>query len=315
MDGFTTCTTNQLSIEDKHLLSDLFLQVFHLRKSDEHFNREFSKTCKGYSYHCFYKKDERILASFCIVPYEYFVNGKKQVFGLSVDTIVSPEAHLGPFGIADMAAMAEKMAKQDGCSVLFGFPNNNFYIYNIEILNRKEIGILDFYLVPLAPGMLKKSLSILNFIRFFSVVFLTLCKAFASSRVISFPVEKNDSDIFRKGRYDERHHLIKFSGGEAIYTLYKESFGMVAYIIDITPVSAKNFYSAFLAAAKEVKGQAGMIAYPSNKLPFGNIIRLPRRYLPRKLHLVASGINGTELPEACKEIRNWKINLSDFDVR
>ena len=315
MDGFTTCTTIQLSTEDKHLLSELFLQIFHISKSDEHFNREFLNTCKGYSYHCYYKQNEKILASFCIVPYEYCVNGEKQVFGLSVDTIVSPEAHLGPFGIADMAAMTEALAKQDGCSVLYGFPNNNFFTYNIDILERKEIGVLDFYLVPLAPGRIKRKLTVFNFIRFFSVTFLSLCKPLASSKTISFPIEKNDSDIFRKGRYDERHHFVKFPGGEVIYTLYEESFGIVAYIIDITPVSPKNFYSAFLAVAREVKSQAGLIAYPSGRLPFGNVIRLPRRFLPRKLHLVASGMNGQELSETCKEMRNWKINLSDFDVR
>ena len=211
--------------------------------------------------------------------------------------------------------MTESLARKDGCSVLYGFPNNNFYTYNIEILGRKEIGILDFYLVPLTPGKIKKCLAVFNFVRFISSFLLSICKMFASSQPISFSVEKVDSDVFRKGRYDERHRFVKFPGGEAIYTLYEESFGMVAYIIDITPVSAKNFYSAFLAVAKEVKGQAGLIAYPSGRLPFGRIIRLPRKLLPRKLHLVASGIAGMPLPEVCEKIQNRKINLSDFDVR
>lgn len=315
MDGFTTCTTDQLSLNDRHSILDLFSQIYHIEKSYEHFEREFLNTCKGHSYHCIYKKSDRVLASFCIIPYEYSINGEKTLFGLSVDTIVSRDAQLGPFGVADMAEMTEKLAKEDGCTVLYGFPNDNFHTYNIEILNRSEIGILDFYLIPLAPGKIKKYLSVFNFVRFTSSFFLLLCRSFASSRILSYPVEKVDSEIFRKGRYDQQHHVVRFSGGEVIYTLYEETFGTIAYIIDITPVSGKNFYSAFLAVASEVKGNAGMIAYPCGRLPFGNLMRLPRKFLPRKLHLVAAGMAGGPLPEACAKMQNWKINLSDFDVR
>lgn len=315
MDGFKTCKTNQLSLTEKKEICDLFYHGFHVKKSIEHFEQEFSKTCKGYSYHCLYKKDDHIFASFCIVPYGYYVNGGKKFFGLSVDTIVSPEAKLGPFGVADMAAATEALAERDGCSVLYGFPNDNFYKYNIEILERNEIGILDFYLVPLAPGKIKRYLLFLNFLSFFTIAILYVCKLFSSSREVKYSIEKDDSEAFRRGRYDSRHHFVKFDMGMAVYTLYEESFGTVAYIVDINPISAKNLYSAFLAVAQEVKTQAGLIAYPSGRLPFGKIIRLPQRFLPRKLHLVASGMNGHELPEVCKKMSNWKINLSDFDVR
>ena len=315
MDGFRTCTTNELTEQEKTGIRELFQQCFHTEKTSKRFDQEFSKTCKGYSYHCIYTKDGRILASFCIVPYEYRVNGETQLFGLSVDTIVSPEAKLGPFGVADMAGSTEELAKQDGCGVLYGFPNDNFHEYNIEILGRQEIGILDFYLVPLSPGKLKKSLTIFNFIRYFSIFHLMLFKLFASSKTVNRPVEKIDSDVFRGTRYDERHHIVRFPGGEAVYTLFEESFGPVAYILDITPVSAKNFYAAFLAVAREIKKQAGLLAYPCGRLPFGTLLRIPRSFLPRKLHLVASGMCGQPLPDVCRDMRNWKINLSDFDVR
>ena len=277
--------------------------------------QEFTDTCKGYSYHCVYKKDDRILASFSLIPYEYFINGEKILFCLSVDTVVSPEAKLGPFGVADMAAETERIAAEDGCRIVYGFPNDNFYDYCVNVLEWEKIGVLDIYLVPFALGNLKKGLSVFNFLRFISIVFLYLCKLFSSSKEITYPIMKNDSELFRKGRYDQRHHFVKLAHGTAVYTLYQESFGTVAYIIDISPLSAKSFYEAFLAVAMEVKNQAAMIAYPSGRLPFGRIIRPLRRYLPRRLHLVANGMNGYELPEPCKELRNWRINLSDFDVR
>lgn len=315
MDGFKTCTTAQLSQSEKQGICALFQEGYHIEKSLEHFEQEFTNTCKGYSYHCIYKKDDRILASFCIVPYEYFINGEKVLFGLSVDTIVIPEAKLGPFGVADMAAETEKLAAEDGCSIVYGFPNDNFYEYCINVLEWKRIGVLDIYLVPFALGKLKKGLSILNFLRFFIILFLYLCKVFSSSKEVAYPISKNDTELFRKGRYDKRHHFVKLKNGTAVYTLYQESFGPVAYIIDINPLSEKNFYEAFLTVAIEVKNQAAMIAYPSSRLPFGRIIRPLRRYLPRRLHLVACGMNGHELQELCRKLYNWRINLSDFDVR
>jgi len=315
MNGFKTCTTDQLTLQEKQGICTLISQIFGIERTVEYFDREFSHNCKKYSYHCIYQKDSQVLASFCIVPRRYKVAGRTEFFGLSVDTAVSPEAHLGPFGIADMAAEAEALAQKDGCKVLYGFPNDNFYEYNVAILQREDLGFLDFYVVLQAPGQLKKYLKWLDFSRYFLQFWLFLFKTFSSGRVQTYPVEKEDNEEFRTWRYDSNYQRVRFAGGEAVYTLYREKFGMVAYIVDITPLSAKNFYSAFYHISREVKSRAAIIAYPGNKLAFGNLFRVPHRFLPRKLHLVAAGMASGDLPESCRKIANWKINLSDFDVR
>lgn len=316
MNQFITCTTDQLTEQQIGGICDLFRQIFGKEKSIEHFKRQFFGTCRGHSYHCIYEKEQKILANFCIVPYEYTVNGKKMIFGLSVDTIVSPEAKLGPFAVADMAALTENLAKADGCRILYGFPNDNAYQYNIDILQRQSLGFLEFYILPLALGKLRRMPGFLNFLRYFSIAFATLCKLAASSKSLTYPIEKVDSPEFRQSRYGKQHHFVQFKGGEAIYTLFEESFGTVAYLIDITPLSKRNFYAAFLQVASEVKNQAGLIVYPGNKLPFGSILRMPHRFLPRKLQMVVSEMGETKMPEPVYcSMSNWKINLSDFDVR
>ena len=156
----------------------------------------------------------------------------------------------------------------------------------------------------------------MNFLRYFFIAFAKICRLGASSEKITYPVEKVDSTDFRKNRYDRRHHLIKFEGGEAVYTLFEESFGTVAYIVDIAPLTGKNFYTAFLQVASEVKNSAGLIAYPSSKLPFGSILRIPHRFLPRKVQMIVAGMGETKVPDSIYcSMSNWKINLSDFDVR
>ena len=143
MNGFKTCTTDQLTLQEKQGICTLISQIFGIERTVEYFDREFSHNCKKYSYHCIYQKDSQVLASFCIVPRRYKVAGRTEFFGLSVDTAVSPEAHLGPFGIADMAAEAEALAQKDGCKVLYGFPNDNFYeLHFFEILTKEDINRL-----------------------------------------------------------------------------------------------------------------------------------------------------------------------------
>lgn len=316
MSNFITCTTDRLTDHQKKGICDLFFQVFRKEKSLEHFNRQFFGTCRRHSYHCIYEKDHKILANFCIVPYEYTVNGAREIFGLSVDTIVSPEAGLGPFAVADMAALTEHLAKEDGCRLLYGFPNDNAFQYNVDILQRLPLGFLEFYILPLALGKIKKVPRALNFLRYFSIALVKICRLGAPSREIAYPVEKVDSPDFRKSRYDRRHHFIRFEGGEAVYTLFEESFGTVAYIIDIAPLTGKNFYTAFLQVASEVKNSAGLIAYPSGKLPFGSILRIPHRFLPRKIQMVVAGMEENKTPDPIYcSMSNWKINLSNFDVR
>ncbi len=309
--------TSELSEGQLRGICDLFEETFHHQKGPERFLKQFGNTgFDGGSYHVIAEEGGRVLATFSFIPYRYLLSGKEIKCVLGSDLIVSPEINLGIGGIASMYKLAAERFKTEDFKFLFGFPNDNMYDYDKVVMRMSDICILDFYVMPVNPGIVKKNLSCLQWL-FYPCVRLAfaVCKACSSAKKISFPIEKVDDGQFRRSRYDERHHFLKLSdGGDVVYTVYQEEKMPVAYILDITPMSPKNFYDAFLRVAAAVKKEAAVVAYPANKLPFFSPIRVPRRFLPRILHMVLKKIDRNVSDEVL-DGKNWNMNLSNFDVR
>ena len=138
---------------------------------------------------------------------------------------------------------------------------------------------------------------------------------FASKKRISFPIEKVDDEQFRKSRYNDQHHWVKIDEKtEAVYTIYQEGNTPIAYILDFTPVSPRNFYRTFIKVASLTKKDAAIIAYPANRLPFFTPLRVPQRFLPRKLHMVIQEFDNPK-SDALANAKDWNVNLSNMDVR
>ena len=315
---FPVYRTVDLTDAQKKGICNLFHEVFHFEKTLEHFEQQFGKASNMGSYHCIAEKNDKIIASFSYIPYNYEVDGRIAKFAVGVDTAVSADAKIGEFGVYFMFQALVKRMRDDNIEFIYGFPNNNFYGYNTHILGLKDIGILDFYVLPLALGQ------ILPILRYFdpliNIFFCAIChimKFFACRNSVVPSIRLIDSETFRNQRYDHRHHLIILDdGSEAIYMLYSEKkIGTVAYLVDLTNVSKYNLYEAFLKIAKKEKGHISMIAYPTGRLPFFSIFRIPMHFLPRKLHFVGKGLANNRSDDVYLALNNWKINLSNFDTR
>ena len=141
--------------------------------------------------------------------------------------------------------------------------------------------------------------------------------SFASRNYVVSRIKLIDDETFRMQRYDQRHKILRLDdGSEAIYMLHEEKkIGMIAYLVDLTKISKHNLYESFYRIAKKEHEHISLVAYPTAKLPFFSLLRMPIYFLPRKLHFVGMKLLDTCPEEFYLKIKNWKINLSNFDVR
>lgn len=309
--------TTELSPQQIEGISALFEETFHKTKTPEQFLRQFSNTgFPGGSYHVLSEKNGVVLATFSFIPYRYKVKGSITMCVLGSDLIVSPKINLGIGGILNMYRLAIQTLKKDGFKFLYGFPNNNMYDYDKKIMRMKDVCVFDFYVLPVNLAKIKKILFLIQWIYYPCVwLFLQILSIFASKKSVCFPIEKIDDKQFRDSRYNDLHHWVRLDAKtEAVYTIYQEGKTPIAYILDFTPVSPWSFYRTFIKVASLTKKDAAIVAYPANRLPFFTPLRVPQRFLPRKLHMVIQEFDNPK-SDALASPKDWNANLSNMDVR
>lgn len=308
--------TSELSPQQIEGICSLFEETFHRTKTPEQFLHQFSNTgFPGGSYHILLEKDEKIYATYSLIPYRYRVKGTVLNGVLGCDKIASPGNDLGIGCVLKMHRLAEKILAMEGFSFLYGCPNDNAFNYDSRVVRMKSVCDLDFYVLPINLAKVFKILILIQWL-YYPCIWLAMqmLKVFASSRQVSFQIEKVDDEQFRNSRYDNRHHRIQVSPKtEAVYTIYYEGKVPVAYILDFTPVSPRGFYETFIKVASLLKKEAAIIVYPANYLPFFTPLRIPRRFLPRKLHLLIQEFDRKS--DLMSTAKDWNFNLSNFDVR
>lgn len=309
--------TTELSPRQIEGICTLFEETFHKTKTPEQFLRQFSNTgFPGGSYHIIEEVDGQVVATYSLIPYRYMVNGTMRKGVLGSDIIVSSKTRLGIGCVLNMHKLASKQLVSDGITFLYGIPNNNMYEYDKRVVKMQEICTLDFYVLPVNLGKLKKWLSLIQWIYYPCMqLFLHLLGGLVSHKTIPFAIEKVDDEQLRKQRYDDRHHWIRIDKNtEAFYSFYQEGNIPVAYIVDITSISPQSFYKAFIKIAPLTKKDVAFIAYPANRLPFFTPLRIPQRFLPRKLHLVIQDFADPKSTVLVNP-KDWNFNLSNVDVR
>jgi len=314
---FLVKTTEELSSLEVKTLCGLFESVFDKVISYSQFNQKFIQTVLGYSFHCLMIKGEKIVGCYSVIPFEYNYFGKKVVFGLSVDTMIDEAYRGNPFNLKKMANLVYDRLKEDGIPFVFGFPNDNVYLVRKKILKWQDVGLLDFYILPVNIGAIKSKLSFLNI---FSKMFSGMINMSVTSRMNDtshYNIEKINNNAFRDGRYDDSYSVNMFDKNSYfVYKIYDENSVKTAYIIDVYTLCKSNLENAVKELYKQEKNNIDMIIYVGN-LDFGvkNLFRVPEKYRPKNVYMSGKILDDTMIDERVFDLANWNVNLSNYDVR
>lgn len=311
--------TSELSDGQLTALSGLFNEVFHKTKTPEQIRHQFTALYpNGDGFHCLVEEEGQLTAAFSCIPCRYMMDGQEVLMATTADAEVSKSSRIGAFGMKFMVDSILKAMKSAGIRFVHSFPNDTFYPYMKRMAGFRDIGVYDFYVLPLDVGEIRSSFRWLSApVRGSVKLFCRTGAALASTANPHYRIEKIDDEPFRRQRFDERHHRLALgNGAEAVYSIYREEkIGPVAYIVDLTAHDPYSVYLAFLAVARAASGQVGLVAYPSLKLPYFLPFRVPRKRLPRLLHMTGKVLDDTLDSKALFDPASWKMNLSDFDTR
>jgi hypothetical protein len=316
--NFVLKRTEQLSQNEKSQICGLFFKLFGKDMSEEEFNRKYLHTPFGYSYHGLMVADKLIVGTFNAIPYRYQYFGEDTLFALSVDLMVAKEHRGGPFNIKKMASLVLKEMKRDGVSFVFGFPNESAYDYVRRFLKWKDIGELDFYILPRNIGSVIPKLRFMNCISRAFTLGLSCLPTSRSKRNNMYNIEKVSDICFQRHRYNGNYHIVDLDrGGKCIYRVYVEDNRIrVLYIIDVNPLTCATFDEAVQQVCRQHSKSIDIFMYVG-LLPFktARMLIVPEQRRPRRVRMCGTLLEPGAVDDRIFQIKNWNVNISNFDVR
>ncbi len=310
--------TADLTEFEKSSICKLFLKTFDKPMTIELFDKKFLKNELRNSYHSLLvNEDEKIVGCYSSIPqlYEYF--GSNVVFGLSVDTMIDSSYRGNPYTLKKLANKLYAFMKSDGVSFVFGFPNDNIYLVRKKLLKWKDIGKLDFYVLPIRIGTIVPSLKLFEYVSRLYAYLVNIFPGRAKLEKYVFHIVKNRDPAFITYRYDDTYKKSEIdSSSYFVYKNFNENGIVTAYIIDVYPLTKANFNIAVRNIYLSENDAVDLVVYVGS-LPFSSYkaVRVPSKYHPKIVHMSGKILDNKIVDERVFEISNWNVNLSNYDVR
>lgn len=319
---FINKKTKELSEEEKIQICQCYEIVFdgHKKKLDT-FNNQFLNTCLGYSFHTMLKNDEGVVVgNYAVIPFDYVYRDTKHLFCIGLDFMIRKDYRNDFKNVMGLCGESMKYAKANGISCIFAFPNDLSHQLNIRILRMKDVGKLYTYVLPYKVGDAKPTLKILNILsKLFSLIIAGI-SYFDCRNKKYVPIIHRNQDSFEKTRYKwfnpDDYRFYKDDKMSCSWKCADFEGVRAAFLLDVYPMTPKNFNKAVRVMFMEEKKKLGVFLYVGN-LQFTPIsmLKIPLKVAPKNFNFVAQVLDKKNLnSEDIFNMDNWDINLSSYDL-
>lgn len=314
---FEVKKTSELTEEEKTQILSIFNEIFEKERSVKEFDNQYFNNTEGDGIHALMKADGAVVGHDAGTPCYYIVNGKRVPAMCNVDTMIHPKFR-GLENYYDLMKAAFDKYRELGYEIVYGFPNDNAFPLITGIKIMKFIGNLDTYCLPFRVGSVKKKLGFLNWASIlFCRCWLGVSSLFAAKEVSHFMIEK-ETETFNATRYkrmDGNYSIVHLPELDFVYKVEHYEGIRAAFLIDVTQKSANNFCKAAKYIWKHEKNNCDIVLYVG-VLPFGctGFIKIPRKYEPKRFNFTAVLNSKIIDRKEFNDIRNWDMNLSNYDL-
>lgn len=300
--------TTEISEELWSELLILHNNIFNVNIEIDNFIQYYKNTELGYCYHSIAFFENLIIGHTTLKPqfYEY----KNQIIKgvLSGSSFIHVDYRKNIFLYLDMYEEIKKNIIQNNYKFSIGVPNANSFEYATTIMDNIYLGDLNYYYIPVFNN------SLINKFVFYVLKWKNL---FISQNRLDrekLHIVKNSKYVESRYNFDY-YKKISNEYGLFIFRIVSEGKFRILYILEyINFVDSIDIYY-FAKELKNVKFDFAFYIGVNNKLRMG--IKIPNKFIPKKLPLVLDLFNNSEPAEKeiLKNIQNWDFDLSNFDVR
>ena len=321
--------TYQLSSDEKSQICSLFEDVFGEVKSLEQFENEFGRSTLGYSYHGLMMDHNRVVGAYTSIPFRYKYFGQDRLFALSVDTMVMKDYRGKPSNLQAMCSLVYNALKEDNISFVFGFPNENIYLLRKKKLGARDIGTLNYYMLPIRIGAIIGRFKLFNVLSGLLAGLANRIPAgfigAKNSGVNNNLIEKHmDKDFiaYRYGFLPVDYKIVYLSPScyfvystEAPFSAKVAENVKTAFLIDAYPLCRELMENAVKYIYQKEGSNIDAILYVGVlKFSMVNLYKVPKRFEPRPIRMTGRILINELIDDRIFDLANWNVNLSNFDV-
>lgn len=311
--------TDEINSKEWDEYSYGFNKVFNKDFTKEYFKEKYFGCSLGYSYHGVLLCEDKIVGMFTVIPRQYIYFGKEVTIGLGCDAFILAEHRKDEYFLKEMADVVTFKLKSEGISNFISIPNKAAYPYWKYYGGWKDIGKLDYYIVPLRVSKLLQKYDFLDAFSFSffksTISFFTFLNFF-SNKSVKKPIQLKYNKEYFSQRYSSEYKIREISvNNYFVYRVYNEDNIRTAYLIDCYPLSSRNIANAINKIIIETKGEIDIILFVGkiNSHPFF-LIKVPEEKEPRLQPFIGLSLD-EKIDENYFSINSWGVSLANFDNR
>lgn len=315
----TAKKTYELSEKEWVEFTAAFNFIFKKHFTSDHFKTKYFGSSLGYSVHGILFHNNKIVGMFTAIPRQYIFKEQEVTIALGCDAFILKEHRKDEYFLKQMADVVTSSLKNEGASHFISIPNKTAYPYWKYYGEWKDIGKLDYYVIPLRVS---KLLGKYKFADFFSFPFyqsIIACAAscsILSNKYVDKTIRlKRDPKYFAQ-RYNSEYKIMNIPDQASfVYRIYNEDGIRTAYLIDCYPLSRTNIAIALKQIIKETKGNIDVILFVGkiDNPPFF-FIKVPEKREPRIQPFIGLSLNHS-FDNDFFSIDSWEVSLANFDNR
>ncbi len=315
-------TTTQLTATEWESYTAAFNLAFDKEYDVGYFQHKYLHTIDGHSYHAFLKEGDQIVGGCTVIPYEYFFEEKITRCGLAVDVFIASAFRSDPLALYRMYSILKKELILKDISLVIAVPNDMVYAYWKNVVKWKDIGFLNYHVLPLKSEKIRPKLpAFFNTLSYTFAQLMVLLSRLLNTKEKQSKIYINRSHkIIEEQRYTEEHIRLKTDHTYASYRIVNEEGVKTCYLIDFYNIhkGCKDGASLRQAIQRIMTTETVDIIVFIGKLNFLQLLllKVPFRYEPRHLKLMADLLIPENLDtKLLFSIKNWDFGLFNYDVR
>jgi len=311
--------TTELPDDEIIQINILFKEIMAHERDIKIFKDNYLNTPFGYSYHSMlFTDDGKIVGFHSCIPFYYLKDGERFIAALGIDSMVAKE-YRDYFHFRDMFMATQDVLKEAGCKLRIGFPNDNSYQVLKKGFKYKDIGSLRTYILPIKIGSIRPLLSWLNPLSTLlanCLVGLSFLSKGNNERSFTYQKEETTFNMIRYKWYGGDYEVVENGKLRYVYKniVYEGVNG--SFLLDYFPKTRTNFEKSIRDIYKREKKHAAVILYIGD-LNFNplSMIAIPKKIEPKHFNFTCLILQDKEFfDEGIYNIRNWDVNLSNYDL-
>lgn len=314
------CTTKEWTKEEWFTYTIGFGEVFKKKTSISYFQRKYTNVEGGTSYHALLKDEKVGVVGGCtILPCLYERNKEPFLIGLAVDVFIRENYRTDPLMLRKMYKRLCILLIQKNIVAVMAVPNATAYPYWKNVVKWKDVGIINYWMLPVRIGNILKRWKLLNaFSLFYThlMIGLSVSVAIYDFSTYNYTYKISPEGGFMQHRYEDGYTIYKDDIYFYAFRIVDEEGIKTAYILDATKCG-KRTTAAFLKAVKHIlQGNIDLILYIGKVGCFQSLFfKTPRKLEPKALHLTCDLLSSEKKYADIYNIKKWDFGLKNYDVR